>query len=356
MASIDHRLLLSDLSGGGQGFMKSLTAGRKFGQDVQKQQQSEQLTDIFSRNVIQDPQTGQAQLNKPQVLTDLFKVQPAAAVQLEKDWQAQDIQKQKALGGGNQKKFASDLFIGRDGNAYQLSNEPGQTELVPYTYQDGGQAKKYVAPLTPKEEAAIEYKSKKLGIEYAKLNQDEKKLLLKIDEGERKAKKFKKEDYAFWKKEAKADFTLEESLNSIDRLSTMTDELINNKDLDGVLGSIEGRRDTFLSQAANNILVDIEDFQSKTVLQGLEKLKTQSATGATGFGALNGPELDIIKQSIISLNRTQSPVKFRARLKKLGVDLRDMAKRMRAHNAKAVSKRPNNVAQPNQKNDPLGIR
>lgn len=101
MASIDHRLLLKDLSGGGQGFMKSLTAGRKFGQDVQKQQmaqqQSEQLTDIFSRNVIQDPQTGQTQLNKPQVLTDLFSVQPTKAVELEKIWAAQDVSSQKAI-------------------------------------------------------------------------------------------------------------------------------------------------------------------------------------------------------------------------------------------------------------------
>jgi hypothetical protein len=60
---------------------------------------------------------------------------------------------------------------------------------------------------------------------------------------------------------------------------------------------------------------DVKELQSKLTMAVLGAAKAQSKTGATGFGALNMKELEVIKQNIADLDQSKlSPEKFNAKL------------------------------------------
>lgn len=60
---------------------------------------------------------------------------------------------------------------------------------------------------------------------------------------------------------------------------------------------------------------DVKELQSKLTMAVMAAAKAQSKTGATGFGALNMKELEVIKQNIADLDTTKlSPAKFNEKL------------------------------------------
>jgi len=60
---------------------------------------------------------------------------------------------------------------------------------------------------------------------------------------------------------------------------------------------------------------DVKELQSKLTMAVLAAAKAQSKTGATGFGALNMKELEVIKQNIADLDQSKlSPEKFNEKL------------------------------------------
>ena len=60
---------------------------------------------------------------------------------------------------------------------------------------------------------------------------------------------------------------------------------------------------------------DLKELQSKLTMAVMAAAKAQSKTGATGFGALNMKELEVIKQNIADLDQTKlSPAEFNKKL------------------------------------------
>ena len=60
---------------------------------------------------------------------------------------------------------------------------------------------------------------------------------------------------------------------------------------------------------------DLKELQSKLTMAVMAAAKAQSKTGATGFGALNMKELEVIKQNIADLDQTKlSPADFNKKL------------------------------------------
>lgn len=59
------------------------------------EQEDRQLKEIFSRNIVQDPTTGESNLDKKAVLADLYKLAPNRALEIQQTWQKQDNEAMK---------------------------------------------------------------------------------------------------------------------------------------------------------------------------------------------------------------------------------------------------------------------
>ncbi len=64
-------------------------------------------------------------------------------------------------------------------------------------------------------------------------------------------------------------------------------------------------------------LAAIKSIASKLAVNTLDELKKQSKTGATGFGALSAPELDLLMNAEQALTRAQSEGRFNERLNEI---------------------------------------
>lgn len=88
----------------------------------------------------------------------------------------------------------------------------------------------------------------------------------------------------------------------------------------GVIGSFDGSRPewAYLTGGSQNALADIDRLQSMLNIDTLRDMKSQSATGATGFGALSERELNVIESSASKLRRRrQSDSEYAAELVRL---------------------------------------
>ena len=88
------------------------------------------------------------------------------------------------------------------------------------------------------------------------------------------------------------------------------------------IGPISVRKEFIASlggtpEEVQTLLSIINTQDSNKVLETLKKLKSQSRTGATGFGALNEKELELIKDAFLNLNRAQDFETFVTNLKKI---------------------------------------
>lgn len=107
---------------------------------------------------------------------------------------------------------------------------------------------------------------------------------------------------------------VESTRTVIDNSLTTIDRILKNPSLNDVLGSLEGgwagNAKNIFSDEAQNAMADIETLQSQTVINQMQELKKQSATGASGFGALSEKELDVIINSLQSMSRKQGEGQF----------------------------------------------
>lgn len=93
------------------------------------------------------------------------------------------------------------------------------------------------------------------------------------------------------------------------------DKILNNKGLDGIVGSINSYKPVALMNDAElTANGDLESVKSKVVLNVLQDLKNASATGATGFGALSEKEMKIIQDGLANLSRAQTTVQVQDNL------------------------------------------
>jgi hypothetical protein len=88
------------------------------------------------------------------------------------------------------------------------------------------------------------------------------------------------------------------------------------------IGPISVRKEFIASlggtpEEVQTLLSIINTQDSNKILKTLEKLKSQSRTGATGFGALNQEELKVISNAFLSLNKAQDFETFVTNLKKI---------------------------------------
>lgn len=110
-----------------------------------------------------------------------------------------------------------------------------------------------------------------------------------------------------------------------DDMTAVINELIDENgnlkpDVAGVIGGFDGARPewAYASEGSQNALAKIDRLQSMLDINKLNDLKTQSRTGATGFGALNEKELGIIESSGSTLRkRRQAEGVYAAELKRL---------------------------------------
>lgn len=80
-----------------------------------------------------------------------------------------------------------------------------------------------------------------------------------------------------------------------------------------IIGSLDART-LNITQKANDAQVLYDNVVGATVMQALNDLKSQSKTGATGFGALSDKELKVIRDAASRLAQNQSETQFRQAL------------------------------------------
>lgn len=80
-------------------------------------------------------------------------------------------------------------------------------------------------------------------------------------------------------------------------------------------------------EEVQTLLSIINTTESNKVLETLKKLKSQSRTGATGFGALNQEELGLISKAFIDLNKAQDFKTFVTKLKLIDKTFSDATQR-----------------------------
>lgn len=73
---------------------------------------------------------------------------------------------------------------------------------------------------------------------------------------------------------------------------------------------------------------DIKTVDSAQVLQAMSRLKELSPTGSTGFGALSGAELDLLRSSVANLDANSDQATFEANLEAARKVYRDMLLRI----------------------------
>jgi hypothetical protein len=130
---------------------------------------------------------------------------------------------------------------------------------------------------------------------------------------------------------------LESSIADTKRRNIQINEIITDPGLQELIGkeSIFGidigkkflKSITGTPEELESLLESINTLDSDKVLETLKKLKSQSKTGSTGFGALNTEELKIIKNALASLNTSQDLKTFVKNVKLIDKTFSDATER-----------------------------
>lgn len=113
------------------------------------------------------------------------------------------------------------------------------------------------------------------------------------------------------------------------RLADSAKALRESKDLNKSVGSIDARTASFFPGAVNTDAA-INNLRGQVALSALQAARQGSATGATGFGALSEKELDLLQNSIASLDPKQDEGTFRSRLQEIETHARKMQSNLRS--------------------------
>ena len=133
------------------------------------------------------------------------------------------------------------------------------------------------------------------------------------------------EDYL--DKKALAKSKLQANIEDTKIRNEQINKVITDPNLQKIIGTVDigplsVRREFIASlggtpEEVQTLLSIINTTESNKVLETLKKLKSQSRTGATGFGALNEKELELISNALINLNKAQDFETFVTNLKKI---------------------------------------
>src|SRR3990167_6999403 len=138
--------------------------------------------------------------------------------------------------------------------------------------------------------------------------------------GEYTEEKKDKEINAKLKKEfPKAKGSYEKAILEYDRAITQAKSIRNDKKLSGATGLLGGRME--LSRGQRRIDANLDTLKAQVMIRVLGSLKELSATGASGFGALNTQEGDALRNSIANMKRTQDTEDFESNFDILIADL-----------------------------------
>lgn len=97
------------------------------------------------------------------------------------------------------------------------------------------------------------------------------------------------------------------AVGSIDNMVNTADRVLQHPGTDGVVGSIAGKRETFLKDEAADAKALIDTLGSQAFISQIPQMK--------GAGALSEREGDKLQSSLQSLSRVQSPEQFRANVR-----------------------------------------
>jgi len=133
------------------------------------------------------------------------------------------------------------------------------------------------------------------------------------------------EDYL--DKKALAKSKLQANIEDTKIRNEQINKVITDPNLQKIIGTVDigplsVRREFIASlggtpEEVQTLLSIINTQDSTKILETLKKLKSQSRTGATGFGALNQEELKVISNAFLSLNKAQDFETFVTNLKKI---------------------------------------
>lgn len=110
--------------------------------------------------------------------------------------------------------------------------------------------------------------------------------------------------------------TIDQLLDDKDNLQPGVSEIVGTMKVPGIISRNIGNIPGIAPHAADK-QATLDRLHSLLVVDLISEMKSQSRTGATGFGALNAPELSILENGAAALGQAQSEEAFRAELKRI---------------------------------------
>jgi len=171
--------------------------------------------------------------------------------------------------------------------------------------------------VAPGSKTAIE-----LDLKADQLNLSQEELALKQQESDRKKKKFEiDQQNEQILKERQKDKAYSQLGSTVRLIDTIENQIKSNKDdfigLFGAGASIADFPLVGASTAQGVLKNQVDQLVAQLSIDTIQQMKAQSATGATGFGALNKEELKIIQDFRGRLDRATSPEEFKRVLNEL---------------------------------------
>ena len=118
--------------------------------------------------------------------------------------------------------------------------------------------------------------------------------------------------------EKQADLTKSDALNAtMDRLGNTAKEIFDNPKLKDITGPVGKLRGMIPGTDGYDLYQRLKTLTAQTVISEIMNMKSQSKTGATGFGQLSGPEGEWLKTSLANLENAQSYEGLRKNLQEI---------------------------------------
>lgn len=282
-------------------------------QKMEADRKKQQIGVILQKS--RNPKTGE--INFQSAFQEVYKVDPASAYKLYEYGMQQEKMKKgseqpmsvkeydyfKTLNPEEQNQY---LNVKRSNRPFMTEVAGGKVLVEPST--TGGKPKTTkLSTLKEEVEASEAMKAKDRELERAKLALDQTKMDLNVERFNKEGKENLIKYETFKQKNANR-------LEELKEFSNVALRLANNPALSGITGV--GRPGSLVPGTKwADADTDRQFLIAKSAIQSMEKLKSESPTGATGFGSMQANELKIIIDNFATLENTkQTPEKMRETL------------------------------------------
>jgi len=323
------------------GALATLTQAGPIAQQFQAQKQQEQLTDIFSKNITETPEGG-IQLNKQGALADLYATQPGTALKFETAWAKAapkpiDIRKRaredigmfsNILSGTTDPIQASRALVNAGLDVSDMP-PPGSADWEKWKENkvSMGVGAKDLFSIEQRKldrkrrDKQLDIMVDKLGIERSKLGIAKRKLTISEKELDIKEQKAGREARKSIEAHKAMRLKKSEQILEIEAFADLAESIALNQNLKFVTGL--GMLGKFVpGTPAADLDVDLNRLIGMGAIATMGKLKAESPTGSTGFGALSQKELQVIQDAFAGLTRKQTPSKMRKELSRISQKMR----------------------------------